>query len=235
MSYIYAENLVIEFPIYGSHGRSLKKAAIQIATGGKLATNAKDHVVVRAINGISFEWKAGDRVGLLGHNGSGKTTLLRALAGVYEPVSGLLTINGSVTSMLSITLGMEGEATGIENIFVRGILMGLNKSEIAVLTEEVIEFSELGDYIYMPLRTYSTGMMMRLAFAISTSVKADVILMDEWLSVGDNNFMQKAETRLHRMIDNAKIFVMASHNAAMIEAMCNKVVRLEHGEIVPCI
>jgi lipopolysaccharide transport system ATP-binding protein len=229
---IRAENLVIEFPIYGSHSRSLKNAALRAATGGVLATDSRDQVVVRAIDGVTFEWRAGDRVGLVGNNGSGKTTLLRAMAGAYEPVQGSLRVEGSVISMLSITLGMEGEATGIENVYMRGVLMGLSKSEIDALTEEVKEFSELGNYIYMPMRTYSTGMMMRLAFAISTSVKADIVLMDEWLSVGDAEFSQKAEARLLKLIENAKILVMATHNLGLVEAVCNRTMHLHQGKIV---
>lgn len=232
MSSITADKLVIEFPVYGTSSRSFKKSVISAATGGRLAADARDRIVVRSIDSISFQWKPGDRVGLVGHNGSGKTTLLRALAGAYEPVSGSLVVEGSVVSMLSITLGMEGEATGIENIYMRGTLMGLSKSEVVSLIEEVTEFSELGNYIHMPMRTYSTGMMMRLAFGISTSVKADIILMDEWLSVGDVDFAKKAEERLQSMIGSAKIFVMASHNSGMIEAICNKVMHLEHGKVV---
>ncbi len=232
MSSITANKLVIEFPVYGTSSRSFKKSVISAATGGRLAADARDRIVVRSVDSISFQWKAGDRVGLVGHNGSGKTTLLRALAGAYEPVSGSLVVEGSVVSMLSITLGMEGEATGIENIYMRGILMGLSKSEVVSLIEDVTEFSELGNYIHMPMRTYSTGMMMRLAFGISTSVKADIILMDEWLSVGDVDFAKKAETRLQSMVGSAKIFVMASHNSGMIEAICNKVMHLEHGKVV---
>jgi lipopolysaccharide transport system ATP-binding protein len=232
MSSITADKLVIEFPVYGTSSRSFKKSVISAATGGRLAADARDRIVVRAVDGISFQWKAGDRVGLVGHNGSGKTTLLRALAGAYEPISGSLVVEGSIVSMLSITLGMEGEATGVENIYMRGTLMGLSKAEVGSLIEEVTEFSELGNYIHMPMRTYSTGMMMRLAFGISTYVKADVILMDEWLSAGDVNFAQKAENRLKNMINNAKIFVIASHNPGLIESVCNKVMHLEHGRVV---
>ncbi|MBJ7298672.1 MAG: ABC transporter ATP-binding protein [Dolichospermum sp.] len=232
MSRIQAVDLVIEFPIYGIASRSFKSSAIRVATGGVLGKDSADRVLVRAVDQVSFDLKAGDRLGLLGHNGSGKTTLLRALAGVYEPSSGFLRVKGRVASMLSISLGMELEATGLENIYLRGIVMGLSKKNVRDLVDEVCEFADLGDYIHMPLRTYSSGMSMRLAFAMSTSIKSDIILMDEWLSVGDGEFVQKAENRLQEMTRNAEILVIASHNPALLSANCNKIITLEHGRIV---
>lgn len=229
MSKIIASNLSIEFPIYGASGRSLKNSALNLLTGGVLATNAKDMVIVKALNNINFEWNTGDRIGIVGNNGSGKTTLLRALSGAYHPTSGALDVQGKVASMLSITLGMEGDATGLENIKFRGTLMGLNQQQINDLIDEVIEFSELENYIYMPMRTYSTGMMMRLAFGISTSIKSDILLMDEWLSVGDASFTSKAEERLIKLVENAKILVIASHSSSLIEKLCNKVLHLDRG------
>jgi len=210
----------------------LKKVFIRTATGGFLAKDAGDHVVVRAIDRISFEIKEGDRIGLVGHNGSGKTTLLRVIAGAYEPVSGTIEVLGKVASMLSITLGMDMEATGYENIFIRGTIMGLKPKEITPLVDEICEFSELGDYINVPVRTYSSGMAMRLAFAISTSVSADIILMDEWLSAGDTSFAEKAQQRLRTVLSQAKILVLASHDERLIRKNCNKMMRLDHGKIV---
>lgn len=232
MSSIQAVDLVIEFPIYGIGSRSFKSSAIRVATGGILGKDSADRVVVRAVDGVSFDLKAGDRLGLLGHNGSGKTTLLRALAGVYEPVRGSLIVKGRVASMLSISLGMELEATGLENIYLRGIVMGLSKKKIKELVDDVCEFADLGNYIHMPLRTYSSGMSMRLAFAMSTSIHADIILMDEWLSVGDAEFVQKAEKRLQDMTQQAEILIIASHNPALLSANCNRIANLEHGRIV---
>jgi lipopolysaccharide transport system ATP-binding protein len=232
MSRIIAENMGIEFPIYGSRSRSLKTTALKAVTGGVISKDASDKVVVKALDDISFNWQAGDRIGLVGHNGSGKTTLLRALTGAYAPTAGKLEIHGSVASMLSISLGMEGDATGVENIHLRGTLIGLKKPELKRLVDEVTEFSELGDYIHMPMRTYSSGMMMRIAFGISTSVTADIVLMDEWLSVGDAEFAAKAEDRLQKLVGKAKILVIASHNSGLIGKMCNRVMHLEHGKVV---
>lgn len=232
MARIAARDIVVDFPIYGSQTRSLKKTFIRAATGGMLARDAAEHVVVRALDGLSFEFQEGDRVGLTGHNGSGKSTLLRVLTGAYEPVSGSLMVRGRVASMLSITLGMDPEATGYENIFIRAAIMGLTPRQTAPLVDEIIEFCELGPYISMPFRTYSSGMAMRLAFAISTSIPGDIILMDEWLSVGDTAFSEKARKRLEHMLDKARIFVVASHDDRLIQRTCNKILRLDHGKMV---
>lgn len=232
MAHVIADNIVVEFPIYGGKSRSLKSTFVRTATGGLLARDAADRVVVRALDQCSFELAAGDRVGLLGHNGSGKTTLLRVLAGVYEPAFGSIAVSGRVASMLSITLGMDMEATGSENIYMRGGIMGMRPGDIARMFDEICEFSELGDYIDMPVRTYSSGMAMRLAFAVSTSVSADIILMDEWLSVGDAEFAKKAQNRLNKVIERAKILVIASHDEALIRKNCNRILRLEHGRLV---
>jgi lipopolysaccharide transport system ATP-binding protein len=231
MARIVADRLFIEFPIYGANSRSLKNRIFRAATGGLIARDAADHIVVRALNGVTFELTDGDRVALVGHNGSGKSTLLRALAGAYEPIAGSVTVEGRVASMLNIWLGMDQEATGYENIFLRGVIMGFRPREIRPLIDQIIGFSELGEYIDMPMRTYSSGMAMRLAFAISTCVSAEILLMDEWLSVGDADFAEKARRRLTELVGSAKILVLASHDESQIRANCNKIMRLSHGEL----
>lgn len=232
MTSVIAKNLVVEFPIYGGKSRSLKNTFIRAATGGLLARDAADRVVIRALNDLSFEFHEGDRVGIIGHNGSGKSTLLRAIAGAYEPVSGSLDVTGKLATMLSITLGMDTESTGYENIFLRATIMGMRTREIEPLVDEICEFSELGDYIHMPMRTYSSGMAMRLAFAVSTSIPADIVLMDEWMSVGDAEFSNKAQIRLRAMLDKARMLFLASHDEQLIRRNCNKIIHLDHGGIV---
>jgi lipopolysaccharide transport system ATP-binding protein len=230
---IRAKDLVVEFPMYGSGVRSLRNVTLQAVTGGRLTRRLDNSkLVVRALDGVSFDWGPGDRIGLMGNNGSGKTTLLRVLAGIYEPVSGSLEVNGRVASMLAISLGMDGEVSGYDNILVRGTVMGLSREETLSIVDEIVEFSELGDYIHMPMRTYSSGMGMRLAFAIATSITADIVLMDEWLSVGDAEFSQKAEARLQKMVDQAKILVLASHSPGLVDKVCDRVMILDHGKIV---
>jgi len=230
MAHVTVQDVSVDFPIYGAQSRSFKKALFRAATGGLIATD-HDRIVVRALNGVSFELRDGDRIGLVGHNGSGKSTLLRVLAGAYEPVRGTVAVEGRVASMLNIQLGMDQEATGYENIYLRGIVMGFRPREIEPLVDEIVTFSELGDYIHMPMRTYSSGMAMRLAFAVSTCVTAEILLMDEWLSVGDAEFSEKAKKRLNNLVGQAKILVLASHDESLIRANCNKIMRLSHGEL----
>ncbi len=231
MARIVAENVVVDFPLYGGSSRSLKNTLVRAATGGRVATDASHRVVVRALDDVSFQIAEGDRVGILGHNGSGKTTLLRVIAGAYEPVTGSIRVEGQVAAMLSIMLGMDPEATGYENVYLRAAIMGLSRPEIEPLIEEICEFAELGSFINMPVRAYSSGMAMRLAFAISTSVPADIILMDEWMSVGDASFYEKAQARLNRLLSQAKILVLASHDENLIRRTCNRLIRLEHGRL----
>lgn len=230
MPYISLKNVGVNFPIYGAGANSLKKTLASSVTGGRFGKETGVNVV-QALSDINLELKAGDRLGLVGHNGAGKSTLLRTLAGVYEPSVGDFERRGTVSSLIDPSLGIEGDATGVENIMLRGLVMGLSKKQIDDLTPEIIEFSGLGDYINMPVRTYSTGMMMRLAFSISTSVQADILLMDEWLSVGDAEFTEKAEQRMKEVVSGAGILVLASHSSDLIANECNRVIHLEHGRI----
>ena len=185
MAKITFENVSVEFPIFNANGRSLTSRLLEVATGGRLDKDPSGRVLVKALQGINFEISDGERVGLLGHNGAGKSTMLRVLSRVYAPQVGAAKIDGKVTSLIDISLGINPEATGRENVFVRGALLGLTKNEIAEKFSEIVEFSELGDFIEMPVRTYSSGMHLRLAFAVSTVLKPEILLMDEWLSVGD--------------------------------------------------
>jgi len=228
---IILKDVSVAFPIYNSSNRSLKKKIISAATGGKIAGDASNKVLIKSLNNINLSFKKGDRVGLLGHNGAGKSTLLRVLSGVYVPSSGTLDVQGRIVSLLDISVGMDGEFTGFENIMLRGILLGLSPQQIAEKIDEIAEFSELGEYLNMPMRTYSSGMNLRLAFSIITSFPADIILMDEWLSVGDADFNQKASKRLEEMLEKSSILVIATHDKGIVDRLCNKVITLEHGEI----
>lgn len=231
MASIILDNCSLSLPVYGTGNRSLKQMVMSAATGGRIAGGSRQITVVEALRDISLNITAGDRIGLLGHNGAGKTTLLRLLGGVYEPSGGALRIEGRVTSLIDVTLGMDFEATGYENILLRGLMLGIPRAEIRRLTPDISEFSGLGDYLSMPVRTYSSGMVLRLAFSIVTSVHADILLMDEWLSVGDADFVKKAEERLKALVDKASILVLASHNPKIIQDLCNITVSLEHGRI----
>jgi lipopolysaccharide transport system ATP-binding protein len=231
MALIEFSDVAVDFPIYNASGRSLKKRLISVATGGQLGSDPLGRVVVRALEGLTFTLRDGDRVGLLGHNGAGKSTLLRLLSGVYIPSHGTAHINGDIGSLIDISLGIDPEATGRENIYLRGALLGMGKAELKDKMEEIITFSELGDFIDMPLRTYSTGMHLRLAFAVSTTVRPEILLMDEWLSVGDQGFKHKAEERMRELVQATNILVIASHSRELVLETCNRAIWLEHGKI----
>lgn len=232
MSNINLKDVSVEIPVYNSQGRSLKKTIMGIATGGKIGLTESGKTVVKSLSNIDLKIRDNERVGLLGHNGAGKSTLLRVLGGVYTPTSGLAEIHGKVGSLIDISLGIDSEATGLENIFLRGALLGIQKKRIEKELENIIEFSELGGFINMPVRTYSTGMHMRLAFAVSTMITPDILLMDEWLSVGDQGFQSKAEKKLSELVDRSNILVIATHSRELVERCCNRAIWLEHGNMI---
>ena len=232
MAQIIFQNASVEFPIFNAKARSFTSRVLQIATGGKLDSNDQGHVTVRALQDINLEIQEGDRVGVLGHNGAGKSTLLRVLSRAYVPTSGTAAISGNVGSLIDISLGINPEATGIENIYMRAALLGISGSLVRKNIEDIRSFSELGDFLEMPVRTYSAGMHLRLAFAVSTLETPEILLMDEWLSVGDEAFKNKAEAKLQQMVDTTKILVIASHDRDLIEKTCSRAIWLEHGKII---
>jgi len=205
---------------------------MQIVLGGRIAKNSEGRVEVRALKSITLSIKDGDRVGIVGGNGAGKSTMLRVLSGVYAPSKGTIESSGKIGSLIDISLGIDPELTGRENIYIRGALLGLTKSEINSEIDKIIHFSEMSEFIDMPVRTYSTGMHMRLAFSVSTAVHSEILLMDEWLSVGDEKFQHKATLRINELIAATKILIVASHSPKLIETTCNKVIWMDSGEIV---
>jgi lipopolysaccharide transport system ATP-binding protein len=223
MAHIKLDQASVEIPIYSNHNRSIKNSLLKNLTKDKVLPHS-----VKALNNITLDLKDGDRLGVMGPNGAGKSTLLRTLAGVYHPTSGSIDVSGSIASLIDISLGMDSEATGYENIRMRGIMMGMKLKQIKLIEEEIADFTELGKFLELPIRTYSTGMHMRLGFAVSTTVPADIILMDEWLSVGDSDFLIKAEKRLHDYIQKSSILVLASHSEELISKLTNQTLRLEH-------
>ena len=231
MAQITFRNVSIEFPIFNATGRSLTSSILKVATGGRLDADPNGRVLVKALTDISFSLREGDKVALLGHNGAGKSTMLRALGRVYSPTKGTAEVVGEIGSLIDISLGINPEATGRENVYIRGQLLGLTKKEISDKYEEIVEFAELGDFMEMPVRTYSSGMHLRLAFAVSTVVRPEILLMDEWLSVGDADFQHKAEARLRDLVSETKILAIATHSRELVEAVCNRAIWLEHGKV----
>lgn len=231
MARIQIDHVSVQFPIYNADTRSIKKRLMHMTTGGQIARDAGNRVCVEALTDVTLMFEHGDRVALIGHNGAGKTTLLRVLAGIYEPIHGAVYREGRAVPLFDMALGMNPEATGFENIRLRGRFLGLDVKQIRLRMEEIVEFTELGDYLAMPVRTYSTGMMLRLAFAISTSIEPEIMLMDEWIGVGDAAFLAKASQRLNDFIGRAGILVVASHSTALLEANCNKGVLMHAGKV----
>jgi len=218
------------FPLYHANSRSLKKTVVAAASG-RLGRDQQSRVVVQALRDISFTLRSGDRLGLIGANGAGKTTLLRSLAGVYEPVIGHMRICGTVNAMLDTTLGMNLECTGRENIMLRGLYYGLPRAALPRLEEDVAEFAGLGDFINLPVRTYSAGMLVRLGFALATAIRPQILLMDEWFMSGDSDFMERAQMRLADVVRGAEILVLSSHVAYIVQKWCTRVLWLDQGRV----
>jgi lipopolysaccharide transport system ATP-binding protein len=226
-------DLSIRFPVYGADSRSLKKSVMGVALGGRLGMAGSHTPIVQALTEVSIDLRPGDRLALVGPNGSGKTTLLRAMAGVYAPDEGSVTVKGRIASLLELSLGIDPTATGYENIHLRGLVTGLSRAQIKEKQEQIAAFSGLGPFLSLPLKTYSSGMMARLAFAVSTSIDAEVLLMDEWIAVGDADFREQAHERLLSMVERSHIMVLASHENSLIQDLCNKFVYMEHGRASP--
>lgn len=231
MAHIELRNISVDFPIYNVNARSFKKNFLRMATGGNISKDTHQHVIIRSLNNISLSIQHGDRVGLIGHNGAGKSTLLRLLAQIYEPTAGKMSIKGNVSTMLNLMQGIEVECTGYENIMIRGTILGIPRRTIKMQMQDIAELTGLGDYLAMPVRTYSMGMMVRLAFAITTSVQPEIFLIDEVFGAGDADFMQKAVEKMTSLLNQSSIVVMASHSDELIKEFCTKGLLLECGEI----
>ncbi len=231
MSSIHIKNASVKFPILGKSISSLASAAKASITGGVLAKTDTKSFEVGALSNLNLTINPGERVALVGHNGSGKSTFLRLVAGIYPPTSGTVEVGGSISSLIDINIGMHPEATGEENIFLRSALLGLSKKETLAALDEIIEFTDLGSFIELPLKTLSSGMQLRLAFAVSTTATKDIVIMDEWLAVGDAAFREKAENRLKQIVSRSKILILASHSRELIANTCNRVIWLEHGQV----
>lgn len=230
-SILRLDGVNVSFPIYHGGSRSLKKAILSRGSAGRIARDANDRITVDALRDISLSLERGDRLALIGSNGAGKTTLLRTMAGIYEPVSGTVEVNGRISPMFDISLGIDSDLSGYDNIRLRGLLLGLSSREIEQRLPLIVDFTELGDYLDMPVRTYSSGMMLRLTFAVATCYEPEVLLMDEWIMAGDAHFMTKARERVETFIQKASILVLASHNLEVCRRWCNKALWLDRGNI----
>ena len=232
MAKVILENIHVDFPIYATQ-RSLRTAIFQRATGGLIQRQGRnqERIVIKALRGVSMTLEDGDRVGIIGHNGSGKSTLLKVIAGIWEPIEGRLLIEGRVTPLFDMMPGFDGEDSGYENIVTAGLLFGMSRGQIETKIPDIEEFSELGEYLSFPARTYSAGMQARLGFALVTALEPDILLIDEGIGAGDARFAERAERRLKDFIGRSRILVMASHSPEMIKSVCNKATLLVAGQI----
>ncbi len=232
MASISLRKVSVQFPLLSGSARSLKNSVLAATTGGRIKQDARSQTVVSALNDIDLELRLSDRVAVIGHNGSGKSTLLRVLAGIYEPAGGEIEVHGTVGSIFDPALGMDPESSGAENVALRLLLMGMSRQEIAERMDEICAFTGLGPFLHMPVRTYSAGMGARLAFAISTSVLPEILILDEGIGAGDAAFFEQANARLRRLLESAGILVLASHSEDLLRQCCTSAILLEHGSLI---
>jgi homopolymeric O-antigen transport system ATP-binding protein len=230
MASIMLTTVNLHYSVEALKQRSLKALLLGLGSGRRHAASAVH--AVHALKNVSLEIGPGERVGLLGHNGAGKSTLLKVVAGLYPTSSGVVKVEGAVRALFEIGLGFEPEATGRENILYRGLLIGLTPSYMRAAEAQIVEFADIGEFIDYPIKTYSAGMLVRLAFAISTSVSGDILLLDEVIGAGDAAFAHKAKHRIMRLIEHSEILVLASHDLVSLQSLCARGIVLHHGEVV---
>ncbi|ESQ80742.1 ABC transporter ATP-binding protein [Asticcacaulis sp. YBE204] len=219
----------LDYCIYSIKAQSIRNAVLNMAIGGRMLKSGQDVIHIRALDNISFRLTDGDRMGIVGHNGAGKTTLLRVLAGIYEPDVGRVDVTGRISSMIDIGLGLDATFTGRENILHMARRRGYTTKQILSRMEEIIEFSELGAFVDLPVKTYSAGMQSRLVFAVSTNFEPDILLLDEWIGAGDAGFQDKAKSKMNEVLEKSRIMVVATHSWGLVQEVCNKVLVLDGG------
>jgi len=233
MSNLLLENVGVDFPIFGAN-KNLRLSFLAGLTGGRIIPNRmqKQTVIIKALEDVSLDLRDGDRLGLIGHNGAGKSTLLRVMASIYQPTTGRVSVQGRLTPLLDLSPGIEQEDTGYDNIITVGLLLGMSLEEITEKAPEIIAFSELGDFIHLPIRTYSTGMLARLSASIATSIDPGILLLDEGIGAADARFGDKIARRMKEMVERTEILVLASHSEALLASMCDKAALLHHGKLI---
>jgi lipopolysaccharide transport system ATP-binding protein len=223
------KGVTLDYNLYSVKAQSLRNAVLNVAVGGRLIKSGRDVTTLRALSDINLSLREGDRIGLVGHNGSGKTSLLKVMAGIFEPTAGVVDVRGKVSSMISMSIGLDPEASGLQNIKNLAMMQMMPDREIKRRLPDIVDFSELGAFVHMPFKTYSAGMMARLTFSVATQMDADILIMDEWISAGDAEFQKKAAARLTSMVDKAKIVVIATHDRALAATVCNRIMNMEAG------
>jgi ABC-type polysaccharide/polyol phosphate transport system ATPase subunit len=229
MACIEFDRVTVQYPVYDVRAKSLRRHLVRVSTGGRVESGGPGVQLVTAVRDASFRLHDGDKIGLLGHNGAGKSTLLRTMAGVYSPETGTVVREGRVATVFELGAGMDSELSGYENIQRMAMLLGIGKREMRARLPDIEEFTQLGPFLHLPVRTYSAGMTTRLMFAVATSTRPDILLVDEILGAGDAEFQQKAAQRMEELISSVRIFVFASHDIAALKRHCRRFFRLEHG------
>ncbi|MBP2017885.1 ABC-2 type transport system ATP-binding protein/lipopolysaccharide transport system ATP-binding protein [Symbiobacterium terraclitae] len=227
---ISLRNVTLQFPVYAKKRGATGRPG-RASVGGEISHCGTGGTRVIALDGITIDIPSGARVAVIGHNGAGKSSLLRLIAGIYQPSSGDCRVDGKVSTLFSTSLGMNQDATGYENIYRAGLMLGLRHDEIVRVLPEIIELCDLGSFIDMPFRTYSSGMRMRLGFAIATSMEPDILLIDEVFGAGDRSFMEKAKERFSNMMSKARTVVMVSHSESLAKRFCDRGLWLEKGRL----
>lgn len=228
---IILKDVGLEFPVYGAPPKSGNVSIKETIIGGVTRRISKHYVGVTALDGINLHIPSGSRIGIVGPNGAGKSTILRVMAGIYHPNNGSVSISGQVSTLFTLNAGADPNLTGYQNIWRLGYLRGMSTEEIAGKLDEIIDFAELGDFIHLPNRIYSSGMMTRLDFAISTMSRPDILLIDETFGTGDASFHQKAQRRVDQMIEDSKILVFASHSPGILQSFCTHGILMARGKI----
>jgi ABC-2 type transport system ATP-binding protein len=219
----------VDFPVFDARSRSLKKTVLGVV-GGNIGSESKVPII-EALRDIDLNLEHGARVGLVGHNGAGKSTLLRLLSGIYEPTRGSADIRGRVAPVFDLGVGMDPEISGLENILIRGLFLGMTRKQMQARVDDIAEFTELGDFLKLPLRTYSTGMRIRLALGVVTSIDPEILLLDEGIGAVDAAFLERARGRLAELVARSGILVFASHSEEMLRQLCDTALWLEHGRV----
>lgn len=228
-SKIIVSDMSLDFRTYHNRTGSLKESVIGLFK--KKKHNLDDKKTFKALKNINLEINHGDRLGIVGHNGAGKSTLLKTLCRIYEPTTGSVKIEGRIAPLLEIGAGFNPELSGIENIYLNAAILGYNVKEIKKIERDIIEFSGLEEFIEMPVKYYSTGMYMKLAFSIATAVKPDILILDELFAGGDADFIEKAQSRMKSFINDSSIMVFVSHQTELLEDLCNRVIWIDHGTL----
>lgn len=232
MTNIILKNVYLNYPVFSSDSRSFKKNVLNKIKSEKFKKNKSDILHIQALKNINLKINEGDKIGIYGNNGSGKSSLLKIISGIYYPSNGIINVEGSINSLISLNAGFNENLTGKENSIFKLKLLGLKKDEINDKLDEIKNFSGLNEFFFLPIKTYSSGMLLRLSFSLSILCPHDILIMDEWLSVGDDKFQQQALSKINEIIQKSKILIIASQSKDVLEKLCNKIITLKDGIIV---